>query len=114
MRVLGLPFVSLLVSAALAQDDFDFTDCSKEDADVSKCAQKIDSVLEVTPGVSYFSKIACKDCSYAETWSEGSGDDKGKRKPESRITHGDQELVSLLSQHSTILTPPRDLLLTTT
>ncbi|KAF3007719.1 hypothetical protein E8E13_009708 [Curvularia kusanoi] len=92
MRVLGLPFVSLLVSAALAQDDFDFTDCSKEDADVSKCAQKIDSVLEVTPGVSYFSKIACKDCSYAETWSEGSGDDKGKGKPESRITHGDQEL----------------------
>lgn len=91
MRVLGLSFVSLLASSAVAQSDFDFAACGKEDADVEKCAQKIDSVVEVTPGISYFSKIACKDCPYMETWNEDSDDGK----PESRITHGDQELVSI-------------------
>ena len=92
MRVLGLPFASLLLSSAFAQDDVGFPECSKEDADVEKCAQKIDNVVEVTPGISYFTKIACKDCPYAETWNEDSDDGK----PESRITHGDQEVVGAI------------------
>jgi hypothetical protein len=100
MRVLG-PLVSLLVSSVIAGDDFNFADCSKEGAHVEKCAQKIDSVVEVTPGVSYFSKIACKDCSYAETWK----DDSGNGKPETKVTHGDLELVSLAQhQHSSCAT----------
>ena len=94
MRLLG-PLVSFLVSSVIAGDDFNFADCSKEGAHVDKCAQKIDSVVEVTPGVSYFSKIACKDCSYAETWK----DDSGNGKPESKVTHGDLELVSSTQQH---------------
>ncbi|KAJ8116831.1 hypothetical protein OPT61_g1829 [Boeremia exigua] len=88
MRVLGLSFFALLFSSAIAQDDFEFAGCSGESADLEKCAQKIDSVVEVTPGISYFSKIACKDCPYAETWNEDSDDGK----PETRVTHGDQEL----------------------
>lgn len=89
MRFFGLPLASLFLSVVAAQDDFDFSDCSK-DADVEKCTQKIDTVVEVAPSTSYFTKIACKDCPYAETWNEDSDDGK----PESRITHGDQELVS--------------------
>src|SRR5690242_8799724 len=92
MRVLGLSFVSCVLSTAFAQDEFDFTGCGKEGAD-EKCTQKIDSVVEVTPGISFFSTIACKDCPYAETWNENSDDGK----PETRVTHGDQELVSLSS-----------------
>lgn len=100
MRVLGLPFVSLLLSSVVAHDDFDFSQCSKEDAEVEKCTQKIDSVVEVTPGISYFTKIACKDCPYSETWNEDSDDGK----PESRITHGDQELVSaILCRHNSLV-----------
>ncbi|KAF2625494.1 hypothetical protein BU25DRAFT_412535 [Macroventuria anomochaeta] len=102
MRVLGLPLASLLLSSAFAQDDVDFPECSKEDADVEKCAQKIDNVVEVTPGISYFTKIACKDCPYAETWNEDSDDGK----PESRITHGDQEMffnVTLANDTRSIL-----------
>lgn len=90
MRVLGLSFVSYLLSTAFAQDEFDFSGCGKDGAD-AKCAQKIDNVVQVTPGISFFSKIACKDCPYAETWNEDSDDGK----PETRVTHGDQELVSL-------------------
>jgi hypothetical protein len=93
MRVLG-PLVSLFVSSVIAGDDFNFVDCSKEGAHVEKCAQKMDDVVEVAPGVSYLSKIACKDCSYAEAWK----DDSGNGKPESKISHGDQELVSSLLQ----------------
>lgn len=107
MRVPGLSFVPLLVSSAFAQGDFDFSGCSREDADVKKCVQKIDSVVEVTPGISYFSKIACKDCPYAETWNEDSDDGK----PESKMTHGDQELVSIFSNVSgATARPPTDLL----
>lgn len=91
MRFHGLPFVSLLFSVAVAQEDFDFSSCRKEDADVEKCSQKIDTVVEIAPGTSYLTKIACKDCPYAETWNEDSDDGK----PESRMTHGDQELVRL-------------------
>lgn len=99
MRVLG-PLVSLLVSSVIAGEDFSFADCSKEGADVEKCAQKMDSVVEVAPGASYLSKIACKDCSYVETWKY----DSGNGKPESKVTHGDQELVgSLQQQHSSWL-----------
>ena len=97
MRVLG-PLVSLLVSSVIAGDDFNFANCSKEGARVEECAQQMDSVVEVTPGVSYFSKIACKDCSYAESWK----DDSGKGKPESRVTHGDQELVSPSQQQQNL------------
>lgn len=85
MRFLGLPLVSLLASSVIAKDDFDFLDCSKEDADVERCAQKVDSVVAVEPGVSYFATIACKDCAYAEPNDDHS---------QSKITHGDQELVS--------------------
>lgn len=92
MRVLGLSFASLLVSAAAAQDDFDFSSCSNEDAAADQCAQKIDTVVEVAAGQQYFSKIACKDCPYAETFNLDADDGQ----PESRITHGDQELVSIL------------------
>ena len=90
MRVLGLPLVSLLLSTVVARDEFDFTDCKKEEADTEKCAQKIDKVVALTPGISYFSKISCNDCPYIETWNEGSDDGV----PVSRIAHGDQELVS--------------------
>lgn len=106
MRFHGLPFVSLLFSAVVAQEDFDFSSCSKEDADVEKCSQKIDTVVEVTPGTSYFTKIACKDCPYAETWNEDSDDGK----PESRMTHGDQELVRLpLPKRDGMAIPPEGL-----
>lgn len=94
MRVLGLSLVSFVVSGAVA-DGFDFSKCGGEDADVGKCARKMDEVVEVTSGVSYLTKIACKDCPYAETWNEDSDDGK----PESRMTHGDQELVSSIPRH---------------
>lgn len=87
--MLGLSLVSFVVSGAVAEG-FDFSKCGGEDADVGKCARKMDEVVEVTSGVSYLTKIACKDCPYAETWNEDSDDGK----PESRMTHGDQELVS--------------------
>ena len=90
MRVLGLSLVSFLLSSVVAQDEFDFTDCQNEGADAEKCAQKIDNVVAVTPGISYISKISCRDCPYVETWNEGSDDGV----PVSRIAHGDQELVS--------------------
>lgn len=90
MRVFGLSFVSLLLSAAAAQEDFDFSSCSTDDADAEKCAQKMDTVVEVAAGEQYFTKIACKDCPYAETFNLDADDGQ----PESRMTHGDQELVS--------------------
>lgn len=92
MRAFGLPVASLLLSAVAAQDEFDFSKCSTENADVDKCAQQIDNVVAVTPGISYFTKIACKDCPYAETIEVPEGG-----VPEIRITHGDQELVLLSS-----------------
>ncbi|KAF9693678.1 hypothetical protein EKO04_008423 [Ascochyta lentis] len=88
MRFQGLPLVSLLLYTAAAHEDFDFSDCSKGDTDVEKCAQKIDTVVAVTPGISYFTKIACKDCPYAESF-DGDLDDGHS---EFKITHGDQEL----------------------
>ncbi|KAF3033781.1 hypothetical protein E8E11_002412 [Didymella keratinophila] len=88
MRVLGLSFVSLLLSAAAAQDDFDFSSCTTEDADAEQCARKIDTVVEAKTGGQYFTKIACKDCPYAETFNLDADDGQ----PESRMTHGDQEL----------------------
>lgn len=90
MRVLGLPLISFLLSSVVAYDEFGFTDCQKQEAVAEKCAQKIDNVIALTPGTSYFSKISCKDCPYVETWNEGSDDGA----PVSRIAHGDQELVS--------------------
>lgn len=87
MRFLGLPLVSLLASSVVAHDDLDFLDCSNDDADIEKCAQKIDSVVAVSPGISYFAKIACKDCPYAETSNEDNHS-------AGTISHGDQELVS--------------------
>jgi hypothetical protein len=92
MRVLGLSFASLLLSAAAAQDDFEFSSCSTEHADAEKCAEKIDTVVEVATGEQYFSKVACKDCPYVETFNLDADDGQ----PESRMTHGDQELVSML------------------
>ncbi|KAH6639810.1 hypothetical protein C7974DRAFT_410764 [Boeremia exigua] len=88
MRVLGLSLVPFLLSSALAQDDldFDFAGCSKADAP-QKCSETIDGVVPVTPGRAYWSTIACKDCPYAETRN---AEDDGK--PETRVTHGDQEL----------------------
>jgi hypothetical protein len=102
MRVSGLPLVSFLLSAVAAQDEFDFSNCNQEGADVEKCAQQIDSVVAVTPGASYFTKIACKDCPYAETFEE----DPDKEIPKRRITHGDQELffnVTLANDTRSIL-----------
>ncbi|KAJ4344950.1 hypothetical protein N0V95_006063 [Ascochyta clinopodiicola] len=90
MRIRGLTLVSLLLPSVAAYEDFDFLDCNKENADVEKCAQEIDTVVAVTPGISYFSKIACKDCPYAESF----GGDLDDGHSEGKITHGDQELVS--------------------
>jgi predicted nucleic-acid-binding Zn-ribbon protein len=91
MRVLGLPLVSLFLSCAVARD-FDFEGCNNtsDEEKQKSCAQPIDSVIAVTPGVSYFTKIACKDCPYAETYRENPNVDTSG----SRIAHGDQELVS--------------------
>ncbi|KZM22027.1 uncharacterized protein EKO05_0007284 [Ascochyta rabiei] len=88
MRVHGLTLISLLISSAAAHEDSELLDCNTEDADVEKCAQKIDTVVAVTPGISYFTKIACKDCPYAKSF----GGDLDDGHSEGKIAHGDQEL----------------------
>ncbi|KAF1926143.1 uncharacterized protein M421DRAFT_423134 [Didymella exigua CBS 183.55] len=102
MRLLGLSLAPLLLSAAAAQGDFDFSSCTTADADGEKCAQKMAAVVEVAPGQRYLTTIACKDCPYAETSHVGS--DGGLS--ESRMAHGDQELffnVSLASDSRSVL-----------
>lgn len=81
----ALWLVSLVCSAAVAQDGFESWRCGSDSADVAKCAQKTDAVVEVAGGTTFLTTIACNDCPYAEKWDDDQPD---------RMTHGDQELVS--------------------
>ncbi|KAH9881180.1 hypothetical protein J1614_001675 [Plenodomus biglobosus] len=70
MRLSGLSFLpSLLCIAYCAKIDAPL-DCEGSNGNTEACAQSVDDVVAIVPGVSYVASIACDDCPYVRpTWT---------------------------------------------